>query len=300
MLSTSHSLFLALCMAILCFTAAKVSKPFIMRQFSSYPQGTLTLVRIPDSTIQLGKLSIEVSKKLKSVPQFSINSPNSIVFNAGYFDPVNGLTTAYFFDKGNIQLDPQDNPNLLENPKLKPFLSAIFNRSEFRILSCLVMGNKYTTRLQIARHRADLPQNCALKQSIGAGPSLDILPDDTEKTLQEKLFKQLLDEAFIAQNAAGQMIRDPLGFQRPNARSALFIDEHEDLSLVLASAQSGPGYTLMDVIRFVQQKGAKKLLFLDGGSSSGLWAKQQFYPGLHDKKGKAIIRPVLSVLKLEL
>ncbi len=183
--------------------------------------------------------------------------------------------------QGKSVADPKDNERLVKNPNLKPYLSQIFNRSEFRRYLC-----GQTISYSITLHSQSPPAGCQLVDAIGAGPSL--LPELTS-----------VKEGFV-DNANK---RDALGSNQPNARSAVGITR--DGSVVLAmvaqksSAPANSGVSLPALADFMKTLGADKAMNLDGGSSSSLYYKGKTFYGKVDLEGNLIKRPVKSVLLVQ-
>jgi Phosphodiester glycosidase len=258
-------------------------------------QGVLYTVTIPAQLIQAVSSTLRVvsAKHLAPLKEFTTGDPQEILINAGYFDPKTGLSTSYMVNKDRIILDPEQNPGLTGNPRLTPYLPAILNRSELRILNC-----NATTTLQIAPHKALPPNQCQLQQALGAGPGLSLSPELTLPQLNTLLQQQLKTEGFIDLSSKGTIIRDPLGINRPNARSAMALTPKGDVILLMgAKDKPNGGFTMLDMARIAQQKlEASRLLFLDGGSSSGLWVNQHYYAGLNLDPEKPQARAVKTVL----
>ncbi|HEY9712830.1 MAG TPA: hypothetical protein V6C72_05135, partial [Chroococcales cyanobacterium] len=123
--------------------------------------------------------------------------------NGGFFNLSNGESTSYVVIDGKQVTEPRSNQALVGNPKLKPYLETIFNRSELRIVS----DNDGRPGLVIAPHNAPLAKNQRLVGSIQGGPRL--LPDLTDEA-----------EAFLRKNADGTAV-DSIGSRRTAARTAI-------------------------------------------------------------------------------
>ncbi|MEB3269034.1 MAG: phosphodiester glycosidase family protein, partial [Leptolyngbya sp.] len=199
--------------------------------------------------------------------------------NGGFFDPQNGLTTSFVTVAGTLAADPRQNPRLMDNPDLQSYLPGILDRSEFRIYAC---GED--THYAIDRHSAPIPANCTLTAAVGAGPQL--LPENTG-----------YGEGFLADNAAGETVRDVLGSRSPNARSAVALTADGTVILAMAAQGEGqPGFTLDQMAAFLTRLGAIAALNLDGGSSSSLYFEGETVYGRRDPEGAPIQRPVKSIL----
>lgn len=244
------------------------------------PEGVLYTFRLPaDSPLQA---RVAISDARETVTGFyqRLDQP-LLVLNAGFFDPSNHLTTSYVSVEGKLVADPALNENLTGNANLQKYLPAIYNRTEFRIYNC---GK--AIRYDIASHEAETPAGCTLRDAVGGGPAL--LPDITAEK-----------EAFTDYDAAGRMIRDPIGACKPNARTALGLTPEGDLILLMGGMhpeRAGSGFTLEDMARLLKARGVVKGMALDGGGSSSLVYQGEAYWGKYDKSGKPEKRPVKSIL----
>jgi hypothetical protein len=205
--------------------------------------------------------------------------------NAGFFDPQNFKTTSYIIQDGEIVADPQENERLIGNPELQEQLPAILNRSEWRRYDC--SGKiEYT----IALRQDPIRDRCTLQDAIGAGPQL--LPTLTAGA-----------EGFITK-AGDRLIRDAIGTQQRNARSAVGILANGDLVFVVVAQKpeltTPSGMTLAELAAFLQELGVVEALNLDGGSSSGLYYQNHTYFGKFDAQANPIERPIKSVLIIRL
>jgi exopolysaccharide biosynthesis protein len=222
-----------------------------------------------------------VSPELKPIDNFASQHQAVAAINGGYFDPKNEKTTSYITQQGKLVADPRTNDRLIDNPDLKPYLGKILNRTEFRRYLC---GE--TTRYDITLHDASIPADCQLLDALGGGPSL--LPKDTS-----------VEEGFIAYSN-GKVIRDAIGNQGLNARSAVGITRNGDLVLVMVAQKpespSNSGISLPELAEFLATLGVEKAMNLDGGSSSSLYYQDRTVYGKVDAEGKQIQRPIKSVL----
>ena len=225
---------------------------------------------------------IPVVSPLKPIEDFVIQKDRIVAaINGGYFDPVNQKTTSFIVEQSQIVADPRFNERLVDNPDLKPYIKKILNRAEFRRYSC---GGRIKYDIQL--HFAPIPSNCTLNGSLGAGPSL--LPQNTSEA-----------EAFTAYRD-GEKIRDAIGSDSLNARSAVGITQAGDVILAMAAQQPqkplNSGISLPELASFLAELGAVKAMNLDGGSSTSLYYGDGFVYGKVDKEGKEIQRPIKSVL----
>jgi exopolysaccharide biosynthesis protein len=256
------------------------SPPKTIRYFErTLPQSIAHILLIPANSRFL--ITPALSEKLVTVEEFAQKHRAVAILNAGFFDPVNQKSTSYIVLQGKLLADPKDNERLVNNPNLKPYLSQIFNRSEFRRYLC-----GQTISYSITLHSQSPPAGCQLLDAIGAGPSL--LPELTS-----------VKEGFV-DNANK---RDALGSNQPNARTAVGITR--DGSVVLAivaqksSAPANSGVSLPALADFMKTLGADKAMNLDGGSSSSLYYKGKTFYGKVDLEGNPIKRPVKSVLLVQ-
>lgn len=228
-------------------------------------------------------IRVDASETLRPLSEFAHENGAIAAINGGFFDPQNGLTTSHIMIERQAIGDPRQNPRLMENPDLAPYLEAILNRSEFRIYDC---AGK--VMYDISRHDAMLPADCTLTQAVGAGPQL--LPTLTG-----------YEEGFLANNEAGEVVRDAIGSQARNARSAIGLQADGTVVLVMAGQRAGDtnalGLNLTELEQFLREELALiKALNLDGGSSSGLFYQGQSVYGRLDPQGLPLERPIKSVL----
>lgn len=225
-----------------------------------------------------------IAPGLVTVAEFAEDTGAIAVLNGGFFDPNNQQTTSFVIRAGEVIADPAQNSRLTENPDLKPYLDAILNRSEWRRYEC--DGDR---RYDIAFRSDPVPPNCTLLDALGGGPQL--VPEQTDEA-----------EAFVAYRD-GQTIRDALGRDRPNARTAIGITNSGDLLWVVAAQtpEFAPqsGALLSELATLMQNLGAVRALNLDGGSSAGMTYDHTLYLGKLDGQGEAIERPIKSVLLLQ-
>ena len=224
----------------------------------------------------------QISGELQPISEFAHNNVVAAI-NGGYFDPVNQKTTSFIIRDSQIIADPRFNERLVDNPDLKPYLGKIFNRAEFRRYKC---GDK--TQYDIQPHFSPIPANCTLKESLGGGPAL--LPQDTS-----------VAEAFTAyQN--GEKIRDAIGSEGLNARSAVGITQGRDVILVMVAQHPkqplDSGISLTELANVLSNLGAVKAMNLDGGSSASIYYNDRAIYGRVDKEGNTIQRPIKSVLSV--
>lgn len=250
----------------------------IERASDSIGQYTIHAVIIPRNSGYL--VSPSIAGDLQTIADFADDRVVAAI-NGGYFDPVNQKTTSFVVENRQIIADPRFNERLVDNPDLKPYLRKIFNRAEFRRYDC---GG--ITQYDIQLHFAPVPNNCTLIESLGAGPGL--LPEDTS-----------VAEGFVAyQN--GEKIRDAIGNDSSNARSAVGITQAGDVILVMVAQQPDlpldSGISLNRLAQEMSDLGAVRAMNLDGGSSASLYYDGEAIYGKVDRAGNKIIRPIESAL----
>lgn len=221
-----------------------------------------------------------LSPSVETLAGFAQQQGAIAALNAGFFDPENQKSTSYVTVNGELLADPRQNERLMNNPKLIPYQAQILNRSEFRQYQC-GQGVRY----EIVPHQTGSPEGCRLRGAIGAGPQL--LPEIT-----------LRQEGFL-DSMNGRVIRDALGSQQPNARTAVGIKHDGSVVWVMVAQRSNPpgaGLSLEAVAEFMKTLGVEQALNLDGGSSSSLYYNGKTIYGKLDDKGQAVQRRVKSAL----
>ncbi|WP_228022025.1 phosphodiester glycosidase family protein [Vasconcelosia minhoensis] len=246
--------------------------------YQTYPLTSVTVhvLEIPPDH----KVQVAIADSLLRVDEFAEQEDAIAVLNAGFFDSQNGRTTSHVLIDGIPVADPAENERLVGNPDLAPYLDTILNRSELRRYNCA--GE---IQYDIVLHNVAMPQNCSLEFAVGAGPQL--LPENAANA-----------EAFTDYDG-DQLIRDAIGSQQPNARSAVGI--RPDGSLVwamVAQRADAAGMTLTELADFLGNLGIEKALNLDGGSSSSLYYEGETWFGRLDAEDRPVERPVKSVLMI--
>lgn len=258
--------------------SAETLTPLQLPAYQRYEQswGTAHVVVIPRGE----EVAIAATEALQPLAAFIAEENVKFGINAGFFDPQNGKTTSHIIIDGKVVGDPADNERLVGNPNLAPYMAQILNRSEFRIYHCANERPRY----DITFHDAPIPADCEINSAVGAGPQL--LPEDTSEI-----------EAFTDYEG-GELIRDAIGSRQLNARSAIGLDAQGVAYLMMIEkTASSTGARLSDMAEFAAALGVTKLLNLDGGSSSGLYAEpNQFYFGRVDADNKPIQRPIKSAV----
>ncbi len=248
---------------------------YAVYQRSQYTIHTITIPKDRYSVIPA------VEAELTPLTDFATKYNAIAAINGGYFDPKNQKTTSYIIQQEQIVADPRTNERLIDNPNLKLYLGKILNRTEFRRYLCGI-----TTQYDIVRHSAPTPPNCKLQDALGGGPGL--LPRDTS-----------VAEGFTAYED-GELIRDAIGNNSPNARSAIAITQDGEIVLAMVAQQpnspTNSGISLPDLTDFLSTLNVTKVMNLDGGSSAALYHRDNVIYGKIDKEGKTIKRPIKSVL----
>ncbi|MCA9799818.1 MAG: phosphodiester glycosidase family protein [Cyanobacteria bacterium HKST-UBA04] len=245
------------------------------------PHAQLYLIKVPPSARY--EIIPVVSRYTEPLPDLvdKVRPVAVAGINAGFFDPRNRQTTSYVVAQEHILVTPMNNRGFVENPQMFDYLPKMLNRSEFRVLTCKDQ-NGYV--YDVARHRDEPPRKCTILHSIQAGP--DLFDADAQ-----------IDEAFVDYKN-GQKVRDPIGVDRPNARSAIGVDAHGNVLLVMAAMKSEDegatnGLTLSELASVMRRQGAVKALALDGGSSSAIWFNGETYAG-KQANSKPLLRPIKS------
>jgi Phosphodiester glycosidase len=222
-----------------------------------------------------------VAETVLTVGQAAKRTGAIAAINAGFFDPVNQKTTSRVAIDGREVANPKDNERLVNNPKLSGYLSAILNRSEFRVYQCGTQVN-----YGIAFRAAPTPAGCQVSQVVGGGPQL--LP---KSTAQQEGFTDY---------TKGELIRDALGSKQPNARTAIgFKPDGSVVWVMVAQTKAqNSGMTLDELANFMKRLGVTSALNLDGGTSSSLYAQGKTINGKRDESGQPIKRAVKSALLL--
>ncbi|WP_206755534.1 phosphodiester glycosidase family protein [Trichocoleus sp. FACHB-262] len=221
-----------------------------------------------------------LSESVDTLDNFAQQHGAIAVLNGGFFDPTNQKSTSYVVVQGKLVAEPKQNERLVNNPDLSPYLNQIFNRTELRRYQC---GSAF--RYDIAPHNAPLPANCQLIDALGGGPRLLL-----ELTAQPEGFVDTVN---------GEVIRDPLGSNQPNARTAIALTQRGDVVWVMVAQKSetpaDSGMTFTELIAFLKTLGIEQAMNLDGGSSSSFYYQGKTWYGKVDPEGYPVQRPVKSV-----
>jgi hypothetical protein len=210
----------------------------------------------------------------------------SAAVNGGYFNlKEGGHSTSYVIANGLVVADPTKNPALMENVKLKPFISRILNRTEVRFMETAA----HKPLIQITRHNTAVPAGAKLIDSLQAGPQL--LP-----TLD------IVDEAFVRTNVDGSET-DSISARKTAARTAFGITNDGYVMMLCVAGQGqdpeSSGITLDELASLMRRLGCVQALNLDGGASTTMYAR--LTPDCEGAKlcGKSPETLVKSVLLLE-
>jgi hypothetical protein len=222
-----------------------------------------------------------IAPSANTIEEFAVEHGAIAAINGGFFNPENLKSTSYVVLNGEQVADPQDDELLVSNPQLIPYLDKIFNRTELRQYRC-----GQTVRYNISLHEQAVPPNCELLNALGGGPRL--LP---ELTSVQEGFWHIVD---------GEVRRDPLGIERPNARSAVGITREGDIILAMVAQQTeasaNSGMTLLELADFLKNLGAEQAMNLDGGGSASFYFDGETVYGKVDEGGDRVVRSVKSVL----
>lgn len=261
-------------------TLSAVTPQPVAHRTIDLPTSRVHVVTVPPDSGR--QISVVISESLTPLAALAAEADAIAAINAGFFDPQNGLTTSYVVQAGAIVADPQQNPRLMDNPDLEADLPAILDRSEFRIYDC-----DGQVQYDIVNRSGSVPAGCVIAGAVGAGPQL--LPAMTG-----------YEEGFLAENEVGETVRDALGSQTPNARSAIGLKPDGTVVLAIATqlpdAAAPTGLTLPEMAELLASLGVATALNLDGGSSTGLYLEGDTYWGRIDETGAAIERPIKSIL----
>lgn len=274
------------------FPPSPMPAPKPSYQVQTLPQAVVHSLEIPQH-LSLSVRTV-VANELQSLPRFATqneplqrNTRTIALLNGGFFDPQNQLSTSFVTSQGQLVADPRQNPRLMGNPQLATYLDKILDRSELRLYTC-GQNNGQTKRYQITNHNQPIPADCQLLESVGGGPQL--LPELTAR-----------EEAFF-ETANGTVVRDAIGLNQPNARTAVGIKANGDLVWVMVAQKPenprNSGMSLPDLAKFMEQLGVVQALNLDGGSSSSFYYQGQTFYGKVNAEGDRIQRAVKSVLVL--
>jgi len=187
--------------------------------------------------------------------------------NAGYFNLKDGLSASFIAINGQQVCDPHNNPALMNNPKLKPHMAEILNRSEVRFLS----DTKGHISITIQRHNERVPAGRSLKHAIQAGPRL--LPKLTAE-----------EEAFIRKDADGTTT-DSIGCLKTAARTAFGITADGNAVILCVSGpkqdEFSSGVTLPQLADLMSKLGCIEAINFDGGTSSTMAIRSDLLAGNH-------------------
>lgn len=251
---------------------------------SAQAAGTRVSVLVVPAGVSVGaRLSPDGGKSLTaSTSSIARGYKARAAVNGGYFNLSNGQSTSYVTVGGKVVADPTVNKALIENPKLKPFLPQIFNRSEIRFLR-----KHNEVIVQIARHNEAVPKGFVIDSALQGGPRL--LP---------KLNAE--EEAFVRVQENGEKV-DSIGVNRTAARTAVAITADGILLIVCVAGRGqdefSSGLTLRELATLLKNLGAVSALNLDGGTSSTMVVKDasENYVMMIGRKPETLVRSALLV-----
>ncbi len=196
--------------------------------------------------------------------------------NGGFFNLSNGESTSYVVVDGKQVCEPRTNKALIENPKLKPHLETIFNRSELRFLT----GKNDKLVVRIVPHNDKIEKGEKLIHALQAGPRL--LPELTDK-----------QEAFVRVDSDGQQT-DSIGVYKTAARTCFGMtpDKHAMILCVAGKGQDefSSGITLVQLAQLLKQLGCTEAINFDGGTSTTMVVQEN--PALVGGKQKPALLQV--------
>jgi exopolysaccharide biosynthesis protein len=215
--------------------------------------------------LQKAKLSIEPTANNPVCTTSAAVRENTIAaVNGGYFNIHGGLSASNVTVNGQLLCDPKDNTGLVNNVKLKPFLDAIYNRSELRVL----VNSKGQTTVRIQNHNEPLPSGYILKHALQAGPRL--LPTITAK-----------EEAFLRFDSRGVQT-DSIGVLKTAARTAVGITGDDRLIILCIAGpkqdEFSSGMTLAQLADLLRTLGCVEAMNFDGGTSTTMVIKNNNEP----------------------
>lgn len=198
---------------------------------------------IPEET----NIEFVSSSHLKTNRQVFEETGAKLVVNAGFFDPKNGKTISFVYNKGVLLETPMDNENLIFNETIMENWMKVSNRTEFRVtyqggllIYDITPHNKF--------------YNGRLIASAQAGPML--LPD-----------LQLEEEFFVVKDMNGKVIRESASVLSKTARTLIGIKKGEVHIFVVTNEHPMDIYEARDLC---VKYGMEKAMAFDGGSSTSL------------------------------
>lgn len=220
------------------------------------------------------KITPYISEKVKEPSLSIIDSEAIFSVNGGFFNLSDGDSTSYVAINGKQMCEPRQNKALIENPKLKPFLPQIFDRSEIRFL----INQKNETTIEIVKHSKPIQKGMKLESTLQGGPQ--ILPKMTSES-----------EAFIRKDEKGKL-QDSIGTKRKAARTAIGITNDGKIKILCAEGGKkkdfAEGVSLDDLAQMFQMLGCHTALNFDGGTSTAMVVNLQKL----DEKNKAFFNEI--------
>lgn len=220
-----------------------------------------------------------VAETRATTSSLTINSEALAGINGGYFNLTDGVSASYVVVDGKQVLDPTENQALVDNPRLKPFLAQIFDRSELRIYGS-IDTEATNFKGQVTPHGSPCYKEMKLISSIQGGPAL--LPSITSEK-----------GAFVRREKNGKAT-DSIGTNRKAARTAVGLTGDGGIVLLVVEGSRGKefsaGATLKELAQLLKEIGCVEALNLDGGTSTTMVVKdpsgQVLTPG--SRRGRAL------------
>lgn len=211
-----------------------------------------------------------ISEKATEPSRSILNADAIFAVNGGFFNLSDGESTSFITADGKSMCNPKENKALIENPKLKPFLPQIFDRSEIRFYTT----EKNKPYAEIVKHSQPTKNGFELEAALQGGPQL--LPKLTSE-----------EEAFIRKDEKGNS-SDSIGTKSKAARTAIGITSDGKLKILCAEGgkkkEFVSGLSLKDMAELFQKLECTSALNLDGGTSTAMVVNLQ---NLSDDKLRA-------------
>lgn len=217
------------------------------------PSGARVCAVVVDTRNGAWNITPVVNKPIATTTKSAQMKDALVAINGGYFNMSDGDSVSFVTLDGKQVCDPRSNKALVENEKLKPFLSQIFNREEFRVYA----DEKGKRTYAIVKHDAPLPAGTRLVHALQGGPML--LPAYTAR-----------EGAFVRKDASGAE-SDSIGTTKPAARTAIGIAKDAVVLLIVEGRRTkefSTGATLPELAELLKSLGCTQALNFDGGTST--------------------------------
>lgn len=217
------------------------------------PSGARACAVVVDTKSGAWSIAPSVNKPIATTTKSAQMKDALVAINGGYFNMSDGDSVSFVTLDGKQVCDPRTNKALVENEKLKPFLSQIFNREEFRVYADKNGKRTYA----IVKHDAPLPAGTRLVHALQGGPML--LPAYTAR-----------EGAFVRRDASGAE-SDSIGTTKPAARTAVGIAKDAVVLLIVEGRRTkefSTGATLPELTALLKSLGCTQALNFDGGTST--------------------------------